>query len=32
MAFMVICMSRTAWLRSASDAVIWVGVSAGTCC
>jgi hypothetical protein len=32
MAFMVICMSRTAWLRSASDVVIWAEVNAGTCC
>jgi hypothetical protein len=32
MAFMVICISRTAWLRSAKDAAIWAGVSAGAAC
>jgi hypothetical protein len=32
MAFMVICISRTAWLRSANDATIWAGVSVGAAC
>ena len=32
MVFMVTCMSRTTLMRSASDAVIWAGVSAGAGC
>jgi hypothetical protein len=32
MSFMVICISRMAWLRSAKDAAIWSGVSAGAAC